>query len=118
MPDLATGSIRTVVTLAIGACLTAGAEWIRQRTGIALPSDPMSVNVAAGAVYALVTAIWYLVFASLERRWPIFGVFLGWPKAPRYNVEDSAAEESPQELPAPRSPRGGTRSTRGADPLP
>lgn len=113
MPDLAIGSIRTVVTLAIGACLTAGAEWVRRRTGIALPSDQTSVQIAAGAVYALVTSVWYLVFASLERRWPAFGVFLGWAKAPNYSPE-----ESPQELPRARKQDDGYRRANESDPLP
>lgn len=123
MPDLVTGSIRTVFTLAIGAVLTAGADWVRRETGIELPTDPTSVQITAGAVFAFVTSLWYLVFASLERRWPLFGIFLGWPRAPRYDIEGEVtrreeAQEPPQELPAPRLDDGASRTTRGADPLP
>lgn len=114
MPDLATGSIRTVTTLVIGAFLTAGADWVRRKTGVQLPADPITVNAISGAVYAFITAVWYLTFASLERRWPLFGVFLGWPKAPHYDE----TEEPPQELPGPRKASTPDWRSHGADPLP
>lgn len=98
MPDLATGSIRTVTTLVIGAFLTAGVGWLRRETGLELPSDPLTINALSAAVYAFVTAMWYIVFASLERRWPPFGVFLGWPKAPHYDVEGEVAKLVDEEL--------------------
>ena len=98
MPDLATGSIRTVTTLVIGAFLTAGADWVRRRTGVQLPADPATVGAISGAVFTAITALWYLVFASLERRWPAFGIFLGWPKAPHYDVEAEVTKRVDEEL--------------------
>lgn len=127
MPDLATGSIRTVTTLVIGAFLTAGVDALRRETGIQLPSDPLTINVMSAVVYAFVTALWYLVFASLERRWPIWGVFLGWPKAPHYpdphtteieipggvlEVKQEVTEEEAEEI------RQRWLKARGDDPLP
>lgn len=98
MPDLATGSIRTVTTLVIGVFLTAGVGWVRRETGLELPSDPLTINALSAAVYAFVTALWYVTFASLERRWPPFGVFLGWPKAPHYDVEGEVTRRVDEEL--------------------
>jgi hypothetical protein len=108
MPDLATGSIRTVTTLVIGAFLTAGVGWLRRETGVELPSDPLTINALSAAVYAFVTALWYVTFASLERRWPPFGVFLGWPKAPHYDVgqEDVEASRTPEKPQASGPPSG------------
>lgn len=123
MSNQVTGSIRTVVPLIIGALLTSGANWVRREYGVDLPSDPMTVSAIASSLTAFLGAVWYLVFSSLERRWPVWGVFLGWPKAPRYDVEGEVtrredAEEPPQGLPAPRRGDSGSRSTPGADPLP
>lgn len=125
MPDLITGLIRTLATLLIGATITAVANLARRELGLELTVDDTTKATLISGTTAFVSMLWYAVFATLERRWPAFGVFLGWPKAPHYDVEgevtrrvDEEHEQRAQELPSPRSRDQAWRSTRRGDPLP
>lgn len=90
MPDLITGLIRTIATLAVGATLTALANLARRELGVEVHIDDAGKATIISGVTAFVSMLWYAVFATLERKWPAFGIFLGWPKAPHYDTSTTA----------------------------
>lgn len=113
MPDLIFALIRTFVTLLVGATLTALANIARRELGLELEVDAYTKATLISGITAFVSMLWYAIFATLERRWPAFGVFLGWPKPPHYDHG-----EPPQELPRPRKSSTPDWRAHGADPLP
>lgn len=76
--DKVLGYIRTGVPYAIGAFLS----WILATTTLDLSGAP-EVALIAFCV-AAVTNLYYGVIRVVEVRFPLLGVFLGWPKAPQY----------------------------------
>ncbi|MDM4721170.1 hypothetical protein QTQ03_16760 [Micromonospora sp. WMMA1363] len=72
--------IRTAVPVAVGALLA----WLASRAGIVL-DEGSSTALTAGVVAAAV-AVYYALVRALESRWPWFGVLLGKPAAPSYEV--------------------------------
>jgi len=113
MPDLILALIRTFVTLLVGATLTALVNMARRELGIEIEVDDFTKATIISGITAFVSMLWYATFATLERKWPAFGVFLGWPKPPHYD-----AVEPTQELPGPRSAAEADRSTYKGEPLP
>lgn len=107
MPPLITALVRTLTSMLLGATLTALANLLRREMGVELVVDDATKATLVAGVTAFVSMLWYATFATLERRWPAFGVFLGWPTMPRYGDEETPQmpAEVRSELEAWRSPR-------------
>lgn len=72
--------IRTAVPVGIGAVLA----WLASRAGIVLDDDS-SAGLVAAAV-GLTVAAYYALVRALESRWPWFGLLLGKPATPVYDL--------------------------------
>lgn len=88
--DYVISMIRTTVPVAVAAVLA----WLASRVGFVL-DDESSTRLVVGAV-AVATMLYYGLVRAAEARWPIFGVLLGKPAAPVYDLPpaqtDSIAE--------------------------
>lgn len=78
LSDTLISYIRTYVPLAVGAALT----WLATKFGIIVDEDTkaQAILVAGG----IITAVYYAVARTLEKRFPQLGFLLGSRKTPTY----------------------------------
>ena len=72
--DLVISVVRTFIPMLAGFLLT-----LALRAGIELDSA-----YAFGLADLIITSLYYIIFRSLETKWPAFGVLLGWKVPPVY----------------------------------
>ena len=84
MSDAIVSLIRTWVPVGVGAALS----WLLT-LGVELDPDAQAGLIAG--LTGVVIATYYGLVRLLERKWPVFGVFLGTRRQPEYGKPEDAA---------------------------
>lgn len=77
--------VRTVVPIIVGVLLHIPlAGPVLSALGVDQGHVTAAVTAVLGALVLVLAGVWHSAVSALERRWPVFGVLLGWVGAPAY----------------------------------